>query len=65
MRRAPSIGMAGEVQGVPPRAKAASFTIDQCGRETDAKGLIVKNIAGRFEQLPSMECGKARDVDPL
>jgi len=47
------------------RAKAASFTIDQCGRETDAKGLIVKNIAGRFEQLPSMECGKARDVDPL
>jgi len=49
----------------PPRAKAASFTIDQCGRETDAKGLIVKNIAGRFEQLPSMECGKERDVDPL
>jgi len=49
----------------PPRAKAASFTIDQCGRETDAKGLIVKNIAGRFEQLPSMECGKGRDVDPL
>ena len=47
------------------RAKAASFTIDQCGRETDAKGLIVKNIAGRFEQLPSMKCGKARDVDPL
>jgi len=35
------------------------------GRETDAKGLIVKNIAGRFEQLPSMKCGKARDVDPL
>jgi len=33
------------------RAKAASFTIDQCGRETDAKGLIVKNIAGRFEQI--------------
>jgi len=65
MRRAPSIGMAGEFRGVSAARQGSELHHRPGGRETDAKGLIVKNIAGRFEQLPSMKCGKARDVDPL
>ena len=50
MRRAPSIAMAGEFQGVSAARQGSELHHRPGGRETDAKGLIVKNIAGRLER---------------